>query len=425
LLTGLWRHPDFRKLWAGQTVALFGQQFGFLAFPLTAVLVLNASAAQMGGLLAVQFAPGLIFGLAAGVIVDRLPRRRVMLAANWFVAAALLSVPVTAGLHLLTLGQLYVAAFLVGTAVTFFMVAYRAYLPALVGPGDLVEANGKLETSRASAQLLAPGLAGALVQVISAPFVLAVEGFGYLFANATILAIRSREPAVQPSGRNVWSEAREGLAALFQHPLIRPIVLAIATFNAGAFSAAAVYILYASRSLHVSPAELGLVLATGSIGGLAGAQLARPLAARFGLGPVIATAPLFFAAGFLLTPLAGGPHWLVLGVLGAGQLLINLSAMIFNVNQVSLRQAVIPGYLQGRLQAGVLQVIWSGQLVGSLLGGALGQTIGLRPTLYIAAALPVIGLLWLIPSEVPRLREQPDQVADARRPDGVADVKAL
>jgi MFS family permease len=424
LLTGLWRHPDFRKLWAGQTVALFGQQFGFLALPLTAVLVLNAGAAQMGALFAVQFAPGLIFGLAAGVVVDRLPRRRVMLAANWLVAAALLSVPITATLHLLSLGQLYVAAFLIGTGVTFFMVAYRAYLPALVGPGDLVEANGKLETSRALSQLLAPGLAGALIQLISAPFAIAVEGIGYLFANATILSIRSQEPAVRPSGRNVWAEAKEGLAALFWHALVRPIVLAIAVFNTGAFAAAAVYVLYATRYLHFSPGELGAVFAIGSVGGLVGAQLARPLAARFGLGPVITIAPLFFAAGFLLTPLAGGPHLLVLAVLGAGQVLVNLSAMIFNVNQVSLRQAVIPGHLQGRLQAGVLQVIWTGQLAGSLVGGALGQAVGLRATLYIAAALPVTGLLWLIPSQVPRLREQPDPLADDRGPGDVAEAPA-
>jgi MFS family permease len=408
----------------GQTVALFGQQFGFLALPLTAVLVLNAGPVEMGVLFALQFAPGLIFGLAAGVLVDRLPRRLVMLAANWLVAAALLSIPITAALHLLTLAQLYVAAFGIGTGVTFFMVAYRAYLPSLVGPADLVEANGKLETSRALSQLLAPGLAGVLVQLVSAPFALAIEGIGYLVANATIFAIRTPEPRVRPSGRNVWSEAKEGLSALFRHALIRPIVLAIAVFNTGAFAAAAVYILYATRSLGLGPGELGIVFATGSIGGLVGAQLARPLAARFGLGPVITIAPLLFAAGFLLTPLAGGPHWLVLGVLGAGQVLVNLAAIVFNVNQVSLRQAVVPGYLQGRLQAGVLQVIWSGQLAGSLLGGALGQAFGLRTTLFIAAALPVTGLIWLITSQVPRLREQPDPVADDARPGGVAEVPA-
>lgn len=399
-------------LWAGQTVALFGQQFGLLAFPLTAVLVLDASAAQMGGLLAVQFAPGLLFGLAAGVMVDRLPRRRVMLTANWVVAAALLSIPVAAALRVLTLAQLYLGAFLVGTAVTFFMVAYRAYLPALVGPADLVEANGKLETSRALSQLLAPGLAGALVQLITAPFALAVEGVGYLFANASILAIRTAEPAPRPSGRNVWAEAKEGLATLFRHDLVRPIVLAVAVFNSGAFTAAAVYVLYATRSLRVRPAELGLVFAIGSIGGPVGAQLARRLAGRFGLGPVITIAPLFFATGFLLTPLAGGSHWLVLGTLGAGQLLVNLSAMVFNVNQVSLRQAVIPSHLQGRLQAGVLQVIWSGQLAGSVLGGALGQAVGLRTTLFIGAALPLTGMFWLITSQVPRLRDQPAPLED-------------
>src|SRR5262249_35935100 len=154
-----------------------------------------------------------------------------------------------------------------------------------------------------------------------------------------------------PSGRNVWAEAKEGLATLFRHPLVRPIVLAIALFNAGAFSAAAVFILYATHVLHLRPAELGAVFAAGAVGGVIGAQLARPLSARFGLGPVITFAPLVYAAGFFIAPLAAGPHWLVIGLLGAGNALVNLAAIVFNVNQVSLRQAVIPGHLQGRLQA--------------------------------------------------------------------------
>jgi MFS family permease len=403
-MASLYRHPDFLRLWASQSVSLLGSQFSLLAIPLTAVLVLRATPLQMGLLSAAGFGPGLLFGLPAGVWVDRSRRRWTLLTANAVSCVALATIPVASALHLLRIEQLYVVAFVAGTAGTLFLIAFRAYLPTMVQEKQLMEANSKLETSGAVAQLVGPASAGGVVQLLSAPLAVGVDSISFLVAGIGLATIRGRESGPsRASSLSLVAEARAGMVELLSNRLVRPLALCTATFNFWWSVVFALYVLYVTVRLRVSPTELGAIFTMASVGALVGARLAQPSSRVLGVGKVLTGAPLIAGTGLALVPLAAGPHPLVLVELAAAQVISGLGICAFNIDQVSVRQVVSPSHLQGRVNAGFHALSMSAKLLGSLVGGLLGTAVDLRAGLAIGSMGALGAFLWLLFSPVRRL----------------------
>ncbi|HET8628701.1 MAG TPA: MFS transporter [Thermomicrobiales bacterium] len=407
---GLWRHPDFLKLWAGQTVSAFGDQVSLLALPFAAVLALHAGAAQMGFLAAAGRAPVLLVGLFAGVWADRLRRRPLLIGADLGRALLLGSIPAVALLGRLTLPYLYAVAFLVGALAVVFSVAYQAYLPMLVARAELAEGNSKLTATRSIAQIAGPGLAGALVQLLTAPVAILADAASFLVSALSLSAIRKPEPrlrAVREAG-STWGEIGEGLRLVWRNPVLRAAAGSGGTYNCCNAMILALYVLYLARGLALSPALIGVILAALGPGSLLGALVAVRAARRFGQGPTLVGGIAVAGGANLLVPLAGGPLVVVAPVLVAAAFVNGFGQPLYNINQVSLRQAITPDRLQGRMNATMTVVVGGAAPLGALLGGALGAAIGLRPALALGACGTLLSCLWIACSPVLTLREQPE-----------------
>jgi MFS family permease len=409
--TGLWRHPDFMKLWTGQTISLIGSQVTFLALPLTAVLVLNATPTQMGILTAAGAIPSLLVGLFAGVWVDRHRRQPILIAADLGRAALLLLIPIAALQGLLRIEYLYIVAFLVGTLGLFFEVAHHSFLPSLVGREQLVEGNSKLEISDSVAEIVGPGLAGGLVQLVTAPIAIAVDAISFLISALFLGLIRTPEPAPKPTDerQNVFMQVGKGLGLVSGNALLRAIAGSMSTVHLFNAVLEAVFVLYLTRELGIGPGILGLIFASGSVGFLVGALLPGRVSRRFGLGSSIIGGLLLVGLSDLLIPLLSGSVAVVVKILVliAAQFFFGLGLTIFNIGQVSVRQTVTPDHLQGRMNATMGFIAAGSVPLGGLLGGGLGEMVGLRPTLALAALGEMLAVLWLILSPMRSLYEQP------------------
>jgi MFS family permease len=407
----LWRHRDFLKLWTGDSISQLGTQVTVLALPLTAILVLKANAFQLGVLTAVEFLPFILIGLPAGVWVDRLPRRPILILGDLGRALVLGSIPIAYSLHRLHIVQLYAVAFLTGVFTVFFDVAYQSYLPSLVDRDQLVDGNAKLEISRSGAQLAGPGLAGALVQLLKAPVAIFVDSISYLWSAAWVFLIRRKEPPVEPAGPDgsrptMRRQIGEGWRYVWHHPFLRPIAFCTANSNLFGSMMFAILVLFAVRQLGLSPGLIGLVFALGNVGFLAGAFTARRLAERLGVGPTIVGAAVLFGLGGVLIPLA--TRGIAIPVLVGGEALFGFGAVVYNINQVSLRQAITPHRMQGRMNATMRFMVWGTMPIGAFIGGVLGKGIGLRPTLWISAAGGLLSFLSPALSPVRSLQRIPD-----------------
>ncbi len=406
---GLWCHPEFLKLWTGQSISLLGSQVTFLALPLTAALMLEASPFQMGVLQAAQVAPFLLLGLFVGALVDRMPRRPVLVVADFGRAVLLGFIPLLSLAGLLRMEVLYAVSALVGVMTVFFEVAYQAYLPSLVRREDLVEGNSKLQVSLSVAQIVGPGLAGALVQVLTAPLAIAIDAFSFLASMLFFGLIRDSQPPPSTKSQrdSLCSEVGEGVRALLGDPLLRPIAASTATGNLFYNLLFAVYVLYATRELGIGPVWLGAIFVMLGLGGLVGALLAHRAAQRFGLGPTIIGAAFLGGVTILVVPLAAGPPSVAIPLLMLAWLLGGLTTVVYNVNQVSLRQAITPERLQGRVNATFRVIVWGVSPIGAVLGGLLGEAIGLRATLLVGALGVFLEFGWVLFSPVRSLRQLP------------------
>ena len=407
--TGLWANADFLKLWAAQTISFIGSQVTLVAVPLTAVLHLQASSAQMGVLRAVELAPGLLIGLFVGVWVDRVRRRPVLIAADIGRALLLGAIPLAAAIEVLTMGQLYAAAFLVGILTVCFEVAHLSLLPALVPPDRLIDGNSKLEVSRSVAMVAGPGLAGLLVQLVTAPLAIVVDALSFLGSALFLLRIRTPEqpPAASSTRRSLRADVADGLRAVWRQPMLRSMALSLCVFNLFYSMIGAIYVLFVVRELHLSPATLGLIYAAGSLGFPLGAAFAGRAARRFGVGPTIVWAVGLSDAAFLLIPLAGGSPIGAAALLIAAQALATLAGPITAINQLSLRQAITPAHMLGRVNATMRVIALGTAPLGALLAGGLGELLGLRPTLAIGALGLQLGFLVLLVSPLRRMRVGP------------------
>ncbi|GGR23193.1 MFS transporter [Deinococcus ruber] len=400
--------PDFRRLWAAQSVSLIGSEVTTLALPLTAALVLKATPVQMGLLAAASQAPFLLFSLLAGVWIDHTPRRPWLIFSDVGRAILLLSIPATALLNVLSLIQLYSVAFVVGLLTVFFEVAHFAYVPALLPRRQLTEGNSKIQVSYAAATAAGPGLGGVLVQWLSAPFALLIDAGTFLISAWLLWGIRHRE-SLPPQGNRhgMLQEIQGGLHALLGHPLLRPIIVASALMTLMTGGIGAVYILYATRELQLGVGVIGLIATAGGLGALPGAVLTRWAAQRFGVGRTIVGGWLGWALMGLAVPLASGAPWLVVMMLCMGQGLGSLADTVANVQQWSLRQVVTPDGLQARVTASHRFLVQGAGALGALLGGFLGASIGLRLTLWVCSLGVILGLLPVIISPLWRLRDMP------------------
>ncbi len=412
---GLWRHPDFVKLWSAETVSQFGTQFSQLAIPLSAVLVLHAHVFEVSALVVVEFLPFLLVSLPAGVWVDRLPRRPILVAGDLMRAALLASIPIAYAFDALTMWQLYAVGFLVGIATVFFDVAYQSYLPALVKREQLIEGNSKLEISRSGAQLGGPGLAGLMVDLLSAPVAIVVDAVSFLGSALFICGIRKPEqppergPAL--SGR-MRAEISEGLRYVLGHPFLKNIAACTATFNFFGSFGNGVLLVFAVRELGLRPAVIGLAFTLGNVGALIAAFSAGRISSRFGVGPTIIGASVIGGPAFLLVPFA--PHGnAALGVIGPSILLGSFANVVYNVTQVSLRQAITPERIQGRMNSVMRFIVWGTLPLGTLVGGALGSWIGLKETLILGGIGCCLPFLPVLLSPVRRIREMPEPVEEA------------
>jgi len=410
---GLWRHRDFRNLWAAETISVFGSQVDDLAIGFVAILVLDASAFEVAVLATLNFAPFILLTLPAGVWVDRLRRRPILIGADFARAGLLATVPVAYAVDALTLLQLYVVVFLVGACQVFFDVAYQSYLPSLVARDQLVEGNSKLEISRSAAQLASPGLAGVLVEAVRAPGTVLLDAISFFLSAIFLFRIRAEERsptrAERQAGPGMKEEVKEGLRWVFGNPYLRWIAASTATFNFFGNIIFAVYLVYAVRTLDIRPGVLGLIFTISSIGYLSGALLANRLSRRFGVGPTI----IIGAAGSVATLLlAVAPESNPIPFLIAAQAISGMGVPIYNITQVSFRQAITPERIQGRMNSVMRFVVWGVMPLGSLLGGALASWVSLRFAIWVGAIGMSLAVLPVLLSPVRTLREMPEPVEE-------------
>jgi len=396
----LWRHRDFVRLWAGQTVSVFGSQVTELALPLCAVLTLNATAFQMGLLSAAGMAPWILFALLVGVWVDRSLRRRwILVTADVGRALILLSVPVAAACGVLSLGQLFAVAFAAGSLTLAFNVAWGSYLNVLVPREQLVDGNSKLMGSYATAQIAGPSIAGALVQAFSAPFAILVDALSFVVSALSLRSIRAPEPERRLEQRgSLRHDLAVGLRFVRDDPLQRAIAGSAATLNFFGLAIYAVLVLYAVRELHLSSLLIGLAFAFGAVGALLGTQLAPRLTRRFGAGRTILLATIGFPPALAIVPLAspGQPGWLAVTILAVAEAVGGLAVMLFDVNTAALRQAVTPEHLYGRSAGAMSFLTQSAKPLGSLFGGTVATAVGLHSTLWICAVGGLLVIPWTI-----------------------------
>jgi MFS family permease len=414
----LWRHPDFLKLWAGQTISVVGSQVTVIALPTIAILQLHATAAQVGLLAAMQQVAFPVLALFAGVFADRLRRRPMMIVADGVRALAILSVPIAAAMGALSLIQLYVVALVLGVGTVIFDIAYLAYVPGLVSKRDILEANTKLEVSFSGSHLVGPSLGGVLIQVIGAAQAMLVDAFSFVASVVSIIWIRQpeqspRHPTAPRAG--VLAEIREGMRLVLHDPILRALLLMLTIGGIGFHLQDPALYLFAYRNVHLSAGLLGLVFGAGGAGALVGAMVVGTVVRRLGVGNSLALTNVLLGLAFLAWPLAllGAPV-LILGTL---MFIAGVCDSIYNVSQVSLRQAVTPSRLQGRMTATMRTVFWGVQPIANVAGGLLAGAVGAPATIVIGSLIGMTATIAVLAGPLSRVHQHTDVVHPAETPE--------
>jgi MFS family permease len=402
------------KLWGAETVSQLGSQVSAIALPFVAIVVLDVSAFEVAALGVVEMAPFILISLPAGVWVDRLRRKPILVVADFGRALLLASVPVAHWAGMLTIWQLYVVGFAVGILTVFFDVSYQSYLPSLVARDELIEGNSKLEISRSGAQLAGPGLGGILVGALTAPVAVLVDALSFLLSAIFLFGIKKEEraPATRAerqAGPGMKEEIKEGLRWVFGNRYLRWIAASTATFNFFGNIIFSIFLVYAVRELGLGAVAIGLIFGVANIGYLVGALLANRLSRRFGVGPTI----VIGAAGSVsLLLLAAAPKSNPIPFLIAAQAISSMGIPIYNITQVSFRQAITPERLQGRMNSVMRFIVWGVMPLGALIGGALATWFSLRTAVWTGAIGMSLAILPVLLSPVRTLREMPEPVEE-------------
>jgi len=406
-------NQTFRRFFAAHSISLVGDQVALIALPLTAVLVLDASAAEMGLLTAAGLFPYLLFSLHAGAWVDRRgERRQKMIAADVGRALIVASVPVAYALDVLTIEQLFVTEFLVGSLAVVFSVSNPTLFISVVPREGYVEGQSLLNGTRAFSFVAGPTIGGLLVQAVTAPVALVLDACSYVFSAFFLRSISPKEPATEEAERG---HVVAGLRFIARSPVMRSSLAATATVNFFNFVFWALFVLYVTRELDVPAGTLGLVLGAGAVGGVIGSLVTGRISRRIGLGPAYVVGCVLFPLPLLLVPLASGPRSVVVLMLFLAEFWSGVGVMMLDISAGAIFAALIPDRLRSRVSGAYSFVNYGVRPLGSLAGGVLGSTIGLQPTLWIGAIGALAGVLWLLPSPIPRLRDLP-QPEDADRP---------
>lgn len=416
--SSLWRHRDFRSLWAAMTVSLIGTQVTVLAFPLIALIVLHASVEDVSLLSAAEFLPSLLLGLPVGAWVERLPRRRTLLACDLVRALAVLSIPIAHSAGVLRLPQLFVVAFVIGLGTLFFDVTQMSYLPALIEQEHLADGNGKIEGSRAFAQFSGPGLGGLMVQVSTATVAISVNVGTYVISALFLSRIRVQgAPAKRGEKLSLRRDIAEGVHFVFRHPLVRPLALCAGGADLAFAIVLALQVPFGVQTLRLGSAAVGLVLAVGSLGGLLGAMAGAKVEQRLGTGPALLVGVALFTVGAVIIPISGSG-----AVFAIGLFVVYIGVVMFNVVQTTLCQTVTAAQLLGRMNATLRFISWGAVPIGATLGAVLVAPLGLRAVMWVAAAVCAVSILPLAFSGLPSLtRGAPlPKPPPAVRPEGSA-----
>ena len=369
---GLWSNSDFLKLWTGQSISELGSQVSQLAIPWLAAVGLHATPIEFSLLGVLGFMPFILFALPAGVWVDRLRRRPILIVGDSARAVLLAVIPILWALGVLQIWHLLVIQFAIGIFTVFFDVAYQSYLPALIDRDHLVDGNSKLQLTVSIAQVAGPSMSGGLIAAITAPYAILADAASFLVSTIFMVRMRHREtlperPEGEPHPR-MWPQVKEGLHWVIGNRYLRPIAGCTGTSNFFGQILFAIFILYAVRVLHMSSVEVGAVFAVGSIGSIIGALSANSLRQRLGVGPAIVWYAVVFSCAGLLFPLAPASSPLPLLMAGLG--LFGFASVAYNITQVSLRQAITPERLQGRMNAAMRWIVWGTIPLGTIAGGA-------------------------------------------------------
>jgi MFS family permease len=421
----LLRHTDFLKLWTAETISVFGSAITQLALPLIAATTLKVTPFEFGLLTTIEFLPFILFSLPAGVWVDRLRRRPILIAGDHGRAVAIASIPVAFALDGLTIWQLYLVGFVNRILTDIFDEAYHSNLPTVEDRDQLVDGNSKLETTRSAAQILGPGLAGILIGVLKAPFAMLLDALSYFVSAVFVYFIRRPEPPVAPHDEaalgprpSMRQEVAVGLRYVTGHRWLRNIAATTGTSNFFGNVVTAILILYLVDERGLGPEAIGFAFSVASVGFLIGALTTSRLTDRFGVGRMLVASAIGFSVSNL--PVAFAPDAWIWPALAVGGFVGGFSGTAWNINQVSLRQAITPPRMQGKMNATMRFIVWGTIPLGSIIGGALGGLIGLHQTIIIGAIGGLVAFVPVTLSSVRHLVTMPEPVDDDAPPAGAA-----
>jgi len=412
----LWRDRRFATYWFGQGVSQLGDRVSELALPLIAVTMLTATPSEVGLLTAAVWAPNLLSVVVGAWVDRRRSKRRLLVVANLIQASAAIAFPVVFWVGHLTLWHLYAAALVLGAGGVLYQTSYPTFFARLVRRDQYVEANSLLSTTRSGSFIAGPALAGALIQAVTAPVAMVVDAVSFLVSAIAIGSVRvdeaSAQPGDGPTGRGrderLLRRAGQGLVLLSRHPYLRVSLACTTTLNFFSFVVAAVLVLYASRTLGLDAAQIGLGLGLGALGGLAGALLAPRIGRWAGIGRTAAVGAVLFSAPFAFLPLAGGTTPTKVGVLAATEFVSSVGVMLFDVNVNSVQTAVTPDHMRSRVAGAFSTVNYGIRPLGAIVGGLAATVVGIGPMLVVAAAGGCLSVLWVLRSPVLAVRSVTD-----------------
>jgi len=400
----LWRHADFLRLWAAQAVSAFGSRITRTALPIIAVATLDESAGVISLLMAMQLGPGIFVGLFAGGLIDRSRKRRILIAADLFRAAAVGSLTIAWALGYLNIIHVMLVGAAVGAGTALFSITDNTYLPSLIGRKHLAEGNAKLESTEAIAEITGPASGGWLIAILGAPLAVVIDAVSYVWSAIMLGQIRTKErkPENLEKPKHLGEDLRIGLRTVFRHPVVRPILLSHMVWSISGGFFMALYTPYCLRVLGLSTTTFGIIVGLGGVGSLAGAVISRKLVAKIGLGRTLLFASITSLAFALLIPLAGTPlvgttFAMTFTLLAAHQLFSDGFAVAFVIQAVTLRQTVLPRDVLGRANAAI-HVFTSGLLpVSAVIAGVLAELLGMRAAVWIGVLVGLVSPLLLLP----------------------------
>jgi len=412
----LFQHADFMKLWVGQSISSFGSQFSPFAIQMIAVSTLGATSFQLGILSFLNTLPFLTLGLLVGVYVDRHRRRRIMIFADFGRALILFLIPLSAFVYVVTMNLLYLVTFVAGVLTVFFEIAYQTYLPSLVDRSQIVDANSKLQTTASTAGTLGPSIAGFIIPIVTAPIACLGDALGYVSSVASLTLIKKPE-SIDTSRAHapVVKDIREGLRVVLRDTRLRSLAACTATANLASSAWGAILYKYFLQNLNMLPQEIGLIFTIGGAGGVLGALTAMRVTRRLGVGRVIVLGMLLNGVTVLLyfaipnTDFYQRSYWLSPSfyLLSASFFVMTFGVLLYNIPQVSYRQSLVPTEIQGRTNATMRTIVWGILPLGGLLGGILGEVVGVHEAIGLATVLGAFAFLWVLLSPVRQIKEFP------------------